>query len=319
MNGAWLPNKLLPLSLKAALSKRLEMIQNPLDTSSLCTIKSFPFDLKQSFFSHYPTMKQGLDESVRFYAEKLTSKAVGILNCLPNCKDWVLTAPPYDTLPAAANLLAWQVQDELQKRCTDHTLQTVNIRLNKKLLQINSQDEFERFQDYSKAGVEDRIRVRAKLQELVEDIGNHKNSLKGRNIIFINDINVSGTQQKFMNRYLKKAEPASIYYLYIIDVDADIGRKHPELEYELNWSGVKTLNEFSRLLNAVEVSYTSRCVERLFSYKLSEFQYLVKKLSSNRRDYILSIAKKEGHYKGINYNANVTFLENYCTERAIEN
>ena len=59
-------------------------------------------------------------------------------------------------------------------------------------------------------------------------------NFRHRHVIFVNDINVSGAQQRAMTRYFAELETATVQWLYVIDVDNAIAASNPQVEHTIN-------------------------------------------------------------------------------------
>jgi len=247
---------------------------------ALYTIASLPLDPRLSMLlRHYPAMKLGVRESVELFARWLAPVAEKITASRPDAADWVVSAPPLYTLPAGANLLAWEL-------CRMLGLRSVDLRYTR---------PFPRnAHDYSKSGVEDRIRNRRELHEGECAPRPDEADFRDRAVLFVNDINVTGTQQRFVQQTLEPVRPASIDWLYIFQVDPDLGRSKPEIEYELNHSYLATFDEFVEIMAHADIDYTSRSVDRLLRYSAAEQETLFRSLDEGRRSQLHQLIAREG-------------------------
>ncbi|MCI0655176.1 MAG: phosphoribosyltransferase family protein [Methylococcaceae bacterium] len=285
--------------------------------SALRRIKSLPIDLEDNIFSHYPAMKLGVHKNICFYAEKLAESAFELIDARPERRHWVLTAPPYYTIPAAANLLCWRVHELLKARLPRSIrLSLVNLRLAPQSLNINNAADFQIYFQYSKNSIEDRIKEREKLHLGSCDIIKQKKQFETRAIIVINDIKVTGTQQKFMQASFDRLKVDGLHWLYIIEVNETLGRSEPHIEHIINQSNINSLDEFKKILQHDDISYTARCVSRLFSYEIDEFNSLLFSLSLERRIKIYDLACREGRYEGDYFREKVALLKVHCRDLA---
>jgi hypothetical protein len=249
------------------------------DSWALYTIASLPLDPRLSLLRHYPAMKLGVRESVGLFARWLAPVAEKITSSRSDGADWVVSAPPFYTLPAGANLLAWEV-------CRILGLRSVDLRYTL---------PFPRnVHDYSKSGVEDRIRNRRELHEGEWAPRPDDADFRDRAVLFINDINVTGTQQHFVERTLEPVGPASIDWLYIFQVDPHLGRSKPEIEYELNHLDLATFEDFAEIVAHADIDYTSRFVDRLLRYSAAEQETLFLSLDEERRNRLHQMIAREG-------------------------
>jgi len=263
-------------------------------TSVLQTITSPTLDPVDPLFQQYPSMKLGVRESVRFYANLLVPLAERIIAGEPEVTEWVITAPPLYVVPAGANLLAHEMFPVLRERVPrSRALRLVDLRYALPMAQNNAHLLGE---DYSSSDIAARIRNRHRLHEGEGAPRPDPADFAGRAVLFINDINVTGTQQLYVQRTLDSVHPASIHWMYIFQVDPDLGRSYPGIEYALNFLNLGTFEEFAEVVARADVDYTSRCVSRLFSYPIEALEPLFHSLDRARRERLFDLATREGVY-----------------------
>lgn len=265
---------------------------------ALHTIDGLPLDPHFPLFEHYAAMKLGVRESVREYGRALLPLARDVITRRPEIADWVITAPPFFAGPAGANLVAWEVYRRLTTDLPTHThvsLRATDLHLSVPTGAAALQDV--RAGDYSSKSVEARIEERRRLFE------NRTPALdpavfRGRAVLFINDINVTGTQQSFMQRAFDAIEPASIDWLYILQVDPCLGRSNPELEHALNHLRLETFEAFAGVVARADIDFTCRCIHRLLAYPVGQLEPLFRALNDSRRKILYDLATREGIYTG---------------------
>lgn len=274
---------------------------------ALHTITTLPLDPHFPLFEHYPAMKIGVQESVRYYASRLAPLAAEIIASEPETMEWVVTAPPLYAIPAGANLLAWEVYRMLAERAAGHRcIREVNLRY---ALPIPSMTRHVLpGADYSSAGIEHRIRNRQALHEGEGAPRLASADFRGRAVLYVNDINVTGTQQTFMQRALDAVHPASIHWLYVIQVDPSLGRSNPEVEYSLNYLNLDSFEDFAESVARADIEYTSRCVARLFAYPHAQLEPLLRSLDVTRRKRLHQLVTEEGSYTGPECEAKLALL-----------
>ncbi|MGI9274952.1 MAG: phosphoribosyltransferase family protein [Endozoicomonas sp.] len=286
--------------------------------TSLWKITEVPVDFNAPHLAHYSTMKLGLDRSVAYYSALLSESVEKLMAEHPECQEWVLTAPPYESLPSAANLMMWWINRDLSNRLSEkERLSVVDIHLSGDA--IHSSNDFNSYHFYSKGSVRHRIEHRRRLMQTVDDISRHRQRLSGRGIVVVNDIKVSGTQQKFLGEYLGKADPLFVHNLYILELAESIGQQFPQFEYELNKSRIQSLKDFGRVLGAADVHYTARCIGDLFACDVPEFKSLLKALSTDRRLRILKLVRSESRYLGDYFSDKIRILQELCAVEALTN
>lgn len=264
----------------------------PDGVTALHTIDTLSLDSELRLFNYYPAMKMGVRESVQFYAALLLPLAETIVARHPEITEWVVTAPPLYAIPAGANLIAWEVFRLLTARGScGVVMRSVDLRYSLPYLPLIHGTHTN---DQSSTGVANRIRSRRQLHEGKWAPKPDPEDFRGRAVLFINDINVTGTQQKFARLTLDRVQPALVHWLYIFQVDPDLGRAHPEIEYNLNYLNLDTFDDFAEAVATADIDYTSRAVARLFDYPIEQLGPLFRSLDPARRARLHQLATEEG-------------------------
>ena len=272
-------------------------------TWSLEEISSLPLRLDQELYRHYPGMKLGQLPLIDFFSQHLSALALSILQdehattgSTGSYTDWVITAPAYYHLPSAANLLARRIRELL---CAEGVeLELFEPRLSQQQIAVSNMEEFKISNDYSKSQLAQRIIERQRVQDLSQSSAqiSPMSMLTGRKLLIINDIYVTGTQQNFMQQQMDQHAVHTCHWLYIFQVEAQLASQHPEIEFEINNASVSGLPSFAAIIDDEQTIHTTRCISRLFSLKLNEFQALVRLLRKETREKLLAQVNIEGRY-----------------------
>lgn len=272
---------------------------------SLRIIEELPIDYSDDFFGHYPRLKLGVTESVAYYGAQLSRLAEDVITqSLPT--DWVITAPAYNVLPGGPNLLCSYIYEDLKNKLPDSiTLSLVNLRVETDDLEIKDSESLNTYHNYSTFTQQERNQVYEQSREpLIEP-----RDFRGRSILFVNDIKVTGTQQRYMQQAFAKVDPPQICWLYILALDQEIAEAEPEVEYAINHSRIASFEEFADLLATHNLEYTARCITRLLSYELSKLAKLFQMLDVGRKKTILELATAEGRFSGDYFKEKIDLLK----------
>jgi hypothetical protein len=287
------------------------MIDSKDTVLSLHRITGLPINVSEPFYSDYPSLKLGVDESVLHYAKLFASLVEQLITTTPNYKDWVLTAPAYNVIPAAANLLCWRVYDLLKSQLpTSITLSVINIRETNRFSEPEDPKTLKKSYDYSKLNWQERIKSRERSSHFIIQ----EPAFRDRVVIFVNDINVTGTQQQFMQHYFEKVQAATVYWLYVIDIENSIGKSEPQLEHSINYSNFASFEEFAHIIAYANIQYTAKCIWRLFAYSVQELEQLFRTLDPDRKLKILELAVEEGRFNTDNFKEKIALLRAYCAQ-----
>lgn len=283
--------------------------------SNMCILEEInvlPLTLDKPLYYNYPAMKLGRMDLIDYFSHPLSNMAIELLKndqkLNGQMNNWVITTPPYYRIPAAANLLARKTHQILQQQ--GFRISLVEPRLSQQLDEIKNQEDFKRYHDYSKNDLQERIAERERVKQKL-----HSNELiphfKDHSVIIINDINVTGTQQHFMQQEFDQLQARKCYWLYIFNVDNTLAQRHPEIEYQLNNSQICDLDSYIEILNDKKTQHTARCVSRFFNEDIDNFTCLVSALNDISRNKIYQLALQEGRYSGSFFEEKMNLLARY--------
>jgi len=264
------------------------------DALALHHVTGLPLDLDDPFYARYTLLKLGVLEGVDFYASRLADMVEGWL-ARQAAAEWVLTAPAYHAIPAAANLLCADVHALLVDRLPPGTavsmVEIQHVRVDAGAIGAR---ELKRWEDYSRLGWDERVASRARSDSLtIDDRG-----FAGRAVLFVNDINVTGAQRRGMAAYFQRVEAARVVWVSVIDVDEAVGRREPQLEFALNTSRRLSVEELAEVLARPGTRLTSKCMGRVFAFEPAELERFLAALDADGRATVLRLALAEGRFDG---------------------
>jgi hypothetical protein len=248
------------------------------ETTSLYRISRLPLDANAEIFRQYPAFKLGVTDSVRYYARLLLPLVKNLLASDSQHTDWILTGPAISAqTPAAANLLCRELLDLYgRERDARHSKEL-------SLMDIRYDNEPTASIDYANLDFADRLAERERLSpRLVRNA-----DFRGRPILFVNDICVTGAQQHAMQQYFDRDEAACVRWLYLMVVDPEIGRANPKIEWQINFS---PFEELLRMVSREEIQFTGKCVLRLMQLSIAELDQVLRALNEERRNRLLELA-----------------------------
>jgi hypothetical protein len=274
------------------------------ETTSLYRISELPFDAKAEIFRHYPAFKLGVTESVRHYARLMFPLVKEIIASDSKHTDWILTAPAMTAhTPAAANLLCWELFD----LCASKELSLREIKHDSESNTSIDWKDPNKSLDYARLEFADRLTEHERLgQRLV-----HNSDFHGRPILFVNDVCVTGAQQRAMQQYFEHAEAACVRWLYVIVVDPEIGRTKPEIEWQINFAPFEDL---LRMVSREEIQFTGKCVQRLMHLSIAELDQVLRALSEERRTRLLELAVVNGFQILNGFHEQMELLRSYVSK-----
>jgi hypothetical protein len=276
---------------------------------TLYRLTEYPPDLSNPVYREYPLLKLGVAGAVQYYAGKLTPVVEEIMTANPGYSRWVLTAPPYHGLPAAANLLCWDIYKRLEYQGTAaRNISVVNLKKAREDTVLENAKDFSNYNDYSKYTWEERLTLKRKHQ-----FPGKEEDFCGRGIVFINDINVTGSGHAYISKAFAEIYPGKLNWLYIIDCDEAVGRTMPQLENEINNFTIKTLHDFGTVLARDDIRHTAKCISKLFTYSTGELEQLLAMMNPGQRSRLWDAVLEEGLYHGDFFKEKMELLRIRCT------
>lgn len=252
--------------------------------SALHTINCYPPNIPGGILSHYPAMKFGEDKAVDRFALMLAPLADRMIGTARD-SEWVLTSPPVRNLPSGANLLCERLQALLHGTRLEHLRLTDSS-------QFESAELFETRGDYAKLDYAARRRA----QYGVNDVAFDRAALRGRNIVFVNDINVTGSQLRWIEQVLETARPRTIHWLLILNTVPGIGRNFPRLEDEVNRSRYSDEEELAGFLRSVDFRCTTKLAARLLGHGAEALRHILAALDGSTRRSLVRAMFDDGLY-----------------------
>jgi hypothetical protein len=251
-------------------------------------IHTYPFDLNHPVFARYPAMKFGDLGAARHYAGLLTPLAARLMQARGH---HVLTSPAIRTLPSGANLVCESLYRALRERGVDCGIETLH--LHDETVPFEDEADLRATGDYAKLDFSARSQSR---RDESEGIRFDPEQFRGRDVVFVNDINVTGAQMQSMQALISRANPRSLNWLFIVDVAPEIGRRHPALEDEINHARLAEDDELIPFLRRAELRYTGKFVARLLSFGTQRLRRIFHELDTTTRNAIREAVAQEGSY-----------------------
>ena len=264
--------------------------------STLHTVRSYPLDLDEPVLAHYPAMKLGHRPSLLHYAGLLAPLARAIVAQSAGERAWTVTSPAFWGLPCAANLLTRVLYAELSRNApegVDIVLEEMTHNCYRP--PIGSADDFALYNDYSKLDARTRAEVHRQF-----DYGMTYDAEKigGRNVIFVNDCNVTGAQLDLVVKQLADSGLKSLHWLLIVDVVRDVGRRFPQLESEINNFKLFTPDAVIAFLQNADFQYTGKLAAKLMAWDAPTLARVLDALNGPARAALYRAVREDRIYEG---------------------
>jgi len=274
-------------------------------TACLHRISELPFDAEAEIFRHYPGFKLGVVESVRYYTRLLLPLVRELIANDSDHTGWILTGPAIAAQTmAAANLLCRELSDlYLRERDTRNYKEL-------SLIDIQYDNEKTASIDYAKLDLADRLTLRERLsQRLVRNA-----DFRGRPILFVNDVCVTGAQQHAMQEYFDRDGAACVRWLYLIVIDPEIGRANPGIEWQINFAPFEDL---LRMVSREQIQFTGKCMTKLMNLSSAELEQVLRALDVERRTRLLELATLNDFQNLDGFEEQMKLLRSYAAERKL--
>ena len=238
----------------------------------------------------YSRFKYGNGEATRHYARQLADVFLSELG------DWladadrlpVLSGSAYKVMPTAAQYLVQFFAERLERKSGP---------LDR--LHIYRQEVPEK--DFSHLPYERRIKALA---------GNHYRltetwRLKGRRLIVLDDIRVTGAHEANLTRLLNASKVSEVCFLYIAQAEPDSFATTPELEHRLNQYALPGLDALRELWLAPDFCLNARIAGLLMRWpNLDELEAFFRTLGYAELRKLQKQMEAEGFHKIASFDAN---------------
>lgn len=276
------------------------------ETTSLYRISQLPLDADAEIFRQYPAFKLGVTNSVRHYANLLLPLMKNVIASDSDHTGWILTGPAIAAeTQAAANLLCRELFDLYTRERDSQNSQELS------LIDIHYDNEATASIDYAKLNLADRLKLRERLsQRLVRNP-----DFRGRPVLFINDVCVTGSQQQAMQQYFERDGAACVRWLYLIVIDPEIGRTNPKIEWQIN-SG--PFEDLLRMVSREQIQFTGKCLTRLMHLNIAELDQILRALNAERRARLLKLVELNRFQNLADFQEHVELVRSYAKQGTVE-
>ena len=275
------------------------------ETIYLHRIDELPFDEQAEMFRHYPGFKLGVVDDVRYYARLLLPLVRELIANDSQHNGWVLTGPAIAAQTmAAANLLCRELFDlYLRERDTRNYKEL-------SLIDIQYGNGGTASIDYANLDFAERLTLRERLsRRLVRNA-----EFRGRPILFVNDVCVTGAQQQAMQEYFELNGATCVRWLYLIVIDPEIGRANPKIEWQINFAPFEDL---LRMVSREQIEFTGKCMTRLMHLSVAELDQVLRALDVERRARLLELATLNGFQNLDGFEEQMKLVRSWATERTL--
>lgn len=132
--------------------------------------------------------------------------------------------------------------------------------------------------------------------------------LKGKLLIFIDDIKITGSHELVIRNLLKQfsLEEEASWFLYFAQLDCN--NIHPRIENDLNYSYVKSIHHLAGIIDSGNFKVNTRIVKYILNTEFTAFELFITKQTALFREQLADLAISNGYHEMEEYKNNFLHL-----------
>lgn len=141
----------------------------------------------------------------------------------------------------------------------------------------------------------------------------NKDFVKGKTIIFVDDVKITGTHEDKLKDILDETSLNNIghFFLYY----ANYSGNQPDIESKINFASAKTDKDFSDLLTNKNAEMIIRPIKYIMSLEEDKFSRIITSLGFYYSYKLYNACLAEGYYKIPQYQNNFNYLNKHFTNQ----
>ncbi|MDP9955750.1 hypothetical protein J2X97_001387 [Epilithonimonas hungarica] len=207
----------------------------------------------------------------------------------------ILFPSPYNSIPTASNFLCSYFKEHLNYFLFE------NNRAGCIEGKIHRQQTY--VQDYGNMSFEERITLISNDTYYID-----KSFVDGKFCIFIDDIKITGSHEKTVDRILKEynvnGEFIFVYFAELINNEI-----HPKIENHYNYYRIKTTQDLIEVMNSEHFRFNTRITKFILLMEDSDFEQIYQNISEQRREEMLHWAISNNYHQVEEYQKNIIKLK----------
>jgi hypoxanthine phosphoribosyltransferase len=154
-------------------------------------------------------------------------------------------------------------------------------------------------QDYSELSASDRGRMLANIRLSLDD--NTTKKVKGKKVIVIDDIRITGLHQKAMRTLLTDAGAQEVIFGYVAILNKKSGQQCSKIEWHLNHQYVDSLDKLSRVMVKDQFLLNARICKYILGAPKNELADFLKIVSQGTLMDLLHMIEADGYHNDTKY------------------
>lgn len=262
--------------------------------NSFESMKDLPFSSVE-----YSKFKHGSKRVSRLFGVELGKKFTNDLNVktsiLPNLNKIVVCSAPYKFIPVASTILTDYFISIFNKSWAIKNDSIINL----KVFRGHSYND-----DYGSMTIEEREKAISS-----DDFYIDTEIIKDKDIIFVDDIRITGAHEKRIESLLTKAGfTGNVVFLYYADYAGD---GNPNIENELNYGFVNDLLDIDYIIKNDEFVFNTRVTKYILKSNPGEFESFIRYQTKTFRNTLLTNLLGNDYHKQDAFKTNYEILTKY--------
>ncbi len=132
--------------------------------------------------------------------------------------------------------------------------------------------------------------------------------LKGKLLIFIDDIKITGSHELVIRNLLQQfsLQDEAAWYLYFAQLNGV--HIHPRIENNLNYSYVKSIHHLGNIIDCGNFKVNTRIVKYILNAEFAAFEQFIKQQTTPFREQLTDLAISNGYHEMEEYKKNFFHL-----------
>ena len=245
----------------------------------------------------YSRFKFGDTHCARLFAEELFDGFIKEFGEeILQQKEIILFPSPYHSIPTASNFLCSYFKEQLNFFLFENNLPAcIESKIHRNQTYV---------EDYGNMNFEESMTLISKDTYYID-----KHFIDGKFCIFIDDIKITGSHEKTVDKILKdynvNGEFIFVYFAELMNKTI-----HPKIENHYNYFKIKSVNDLIEIINSDGFSFNTRITKYILLTNEEDFEFIFNNISRKKSTKILSNAISNNYHKVEEYQNNINKLKN---------
>lgn len=245
----------------------------------------------------YSRFKFGDTFYAKIFAEKLFNGFIekfGDIILLQN--EIILFPSPYNSIPTASNFLCSYFKEQLNFFLFQHEKSAcIEGKIHRKQTYV---------EDYGNMSFEERITLISNDTYYID-----KHFVDGKFCIFIDDIKITGSHEKTVDKILKDYD-VNGEFIFVYFAELMNSNIHPKIENHYNYYDIKSAKDLLSVMNGEHFHFNTRITKYILLMNSEDFEFICQNISKKQLNQILDLAISNNYHQVEEYKNNINNLKN---------